>query len=142
MVHSKRTYILSALILALCVVGMGISIYRALKFGINGFSDILKYPFLILLELFCIVLVIALLVKSQYVLDDKELKAQYGLVKNVFPIKSITSILLDTDTKKMTLHMGEEFFVLALPEADNHDFVQALRDKNPNIDYSFTLSDQ
>ena len=141
MILSKSIYILSVAILIVCVVGIALTVYRAFKFGINGFSDILKYPFLIVIELLCIVLVVALLVKSQYVLDDKELKAQYGLVKNVFPVKSITSILLDTDTKKMTIYMGEEFFVLSLPETDNHDFVQALREKNPNIEYSFTLSE-
>ena len=85
---------------------------------------------------------ITVLAKSQYLIDEKLLIVQYGVIKTKIEIKTITSILLDTDTKKMTLYMGEEYFVLSLPEADNHEFVQAIRKNNSDIEYSFTLSDQ
>lgn len=140
--HTKKTIILSIAVLVLCIFGIGLTLYRCFHFGIHGFTDVLKYPFLIAIELLCIFLVITVLAKSQYLIDEKLLTVQYGVIKTKIEIKSITSILLDTDTKKMTLYMGEEYFVLSLPEADNHEFVQAIRKNNSDIEYSFTLSDQ
>ncbi len=138
----KRIFILSIIVIALCIFGIALTVARLIEFGINGFTDFLKYPFLILLQLFCIILVITVLTNSKYILTQKTLTVQFGITKNQFDIENITSLLLDTDSKKLTLYLGEEYFVLFLPEENNHDFVQAIREKNLTIEYSFTLSEQ
>ena len=56
-------------------------------------------------------------------------------------MEKLTSILLDTDTKKLTVYMGEEFFVVTTNPTWNNDFVQALREVKPDIEFSFTLAE-
>ena len=112
-----------------------------LRLGLNGFSDYLKYPFLLLVSVFCIVIVVALLIKSQYIIDEKYFTSQYGFIKSRYEIGKITSIVLDTDTYKLTVHMGEEYFFLSLSKEWNENFVRALLAVNPAIDYSFTFAE-
>ena len=138
---TKTIYLLCAAIFLLCAAGLGVSVWRIYRFGINGFSDALKSPFLIAICLFCIVLVICMLVKSQYCVDDKHLITQYGFIKSKFVVKDMTSMVLNTETKKLTVYFGEQFIVLSTAEDWNEELVRALLKINPNIDYSFTLMD-
>jgi hypothetical protein len=64
------------------------------------------------------------------------------LIKSKFPVKEITSILLDTDSHKLTVYMGEEYFVVTTSPEWNNDLVQAIRAKNPEVEFTFTLSDK
>jgi hypothetical protein len=110
--------------------------------GVNNAYDFLKYPFLILVSIFCISLVIAILVKSQYTIDEIYLTSQLGFIKSKFEIKKITSILLNMDTQKLTVFCGEEFFVLLLNKDWNELFAKDLLVINPAIEYNFTYSDK
>ena len=105
---------LAIAVLLFCATGIVFSIYRIATLGITNMNDVLKYPFLILVSLFCIALVIGILVKSQYIIDETYLISQFGFIKSKFEIKKITSMLLNMDTKKLTVYYGEEFFVLSL----------------------------
>ena len=138
---TKIIIALAVAVLVFCTVGIGFSIYQITSRGIGGFYDILKYPFLILVSIFCIALVIAILVKSQYLIDHVYLTSQFGFIKSQYEIKKITSVVLDMDTNKLTVYSGEEFFVLSLHKDWNEAFVRDLIAVNPSIDYSFTLSD-
>jgi len=102
----------------------------------------LQSPLLIAISLFCIVIIIALLVKSQYIVDDTHYTTQFGFVISRFPIKDITALVLDMDTKKLTVYMGEQFSVLSLSPEWNDEFIAALRAVNPDIEFSFTLADK
>ena len=66
---------------------------------------------------------------------------QFGIIKSKFSVADFTSILLDTDSKKLTVYMGEEFFVVTTNPEWNNDFVQALREVKPDIEFSFTLTE-
>ena len=138
---TKTIYLLCVAIFLLCTAGVSISVWRICRFGINGFSDALKSPFLIAICLFCIVLVVCILIKSQYCVDDNYLITQYGFVKSKFAVKDMTSMLLNTDTMKLTIHFNEQFIVLSTQREWNERLVRALLKINPNIDYSFTLTD-
>ena len=50
--------------------------------------------------------------------------------------------MLDSDTKKLTVYIGEQYSVLSLNAEWNDAFIKALREINPNIDFSFTLAEQ
>ena len=130
--------ILAISIIALCTAGIGVSLYRIIKFGVNGFYDVLKSPFLTFVCVLCIVIVTALLIKSQYVVTEEKFIIQFGFIKNTYLIKDITAVSLDFDSKKLTIYFGEQFTLLTLNEQDNDEFVKALREINQNIDYSFT----
>lgn len=130
-------------VLVLCAAGIGVSAYRIYKsVGSWEFADALKSPLLILICLFCIAIVIAILVKSQYVVTDKYYITQYGFIKSKFFIKDITSMELNTDTHKLTVYCGEQYSVLSLSPEWSEAFVRALLDVKPSITYTFTLADK
>ena len=133
--------ILAVAVILLCVAGIGLSAWRIVKQGIHGFNDALKSPLLIAICAFGIVVVAAMLIRSRYVIEEKTLTLQFGIIKNKFPIENFTSVLLDTDSKKLTVYMGEEFFVVNTNPEWNHDFVQALREVKSEIEFSFTLTE-
>ena len=134
--------VLSCAVILLCLAGIALSVYRIIKEGIHGFTDALKSPFLIAVCLFGIVVVVALLIRSQYIVTDEHLITQFGIIKSKFAIQDITSILLDTDSHKLTVYMGEEYFVVSTNPEWNNDLVQALRERKPEIDFSFTLTEK
>ncbi len=134
-------WILAGAALLLCVAGTALSIWRIAVEGIHSFGDVLKSPLLIAISLFGIVLIVALLIRSGYAVKDGQFIIQFGLLKNRFPIEKITSILLDTDTHKMTIYMGEEYFVVTTDPTYNNDLVQAIRELNPSVEFSFTLAE-
>lgn len=138
---SKSIYLLCVAVYLLCIAGIALSVWRIIKFGVHGFNDIIKYPFLIAVCLLCIVLVTAILIRSQYVVDKQYLITQYGLIKSKFAIKDITAVTLDSDSQKLTVNFGEPYTVISVSPAWNEQFVRALLAVNPNIDYSFTYSE-
>lgn len=129
-------------VIALCLAGIGVSVYRIVKFGVRELMDALQSPFLILICLFCIVMVIAMFVKSQYIVTDKYYITQYGFIKSKFLIKDITSMIFNTETKKLTIYSGEQYCVLSICAEWKEDFARALMDINPEIEYSVTLTDK
>lgn len=131
--------ILSIAVILLCLAGMVVSIYRIAKFGISDAFELLKSPLLILICIFCIATMVSVLVKSQYIVDETYYTTQFGFIKSKFPIKDITKLELDTDTQKLTVYVGEQFSVLSLSPEWNHDFVTAIREVNPDIEFTFTL---
>ena len=130
--------ILAISALFLCVGGIAISAYRIVQYGLRELTDYLTSPLLIGICLLCIVVVIALLIRSRYIVTQEHYITQFGFIKSKFPIKDITAVILDTTTNKLTVKVGEQFSILSLSPEWNHDFVQALREVNPKIDYSFT----
>ena len=132
---------LAIAVILLCAAGTALSIWRIAEYGVKGFNDVLKSPFLIAICLFGIAVVVALLIRSRYVITKDTLTIQFGFIKSKFAIEKFTSVLLDTDSKKITVYMGEEFFVVTTSPEWNNDFVQALREVKPDIEFSFTLAE-
>ena len=128
--------------LALCAAGIAVSIYRIAKFGIVEWMDALKSPLLIAACLFCIATVLGILIKSQYIIDETYYTTQFGFIKSKFPIKEITRLELNTDTHKLTVFIGEEFSVLSLSPIWNDEFIAALREVNPDMEFTFTLAEK
>ena len=141
MKFSPTIVLLCIAVLALCGVGIGVSIWRIARFGIKEFTDVIKYPFLIAVCIFCIVIVISILIRSQYVVSGETFITHFGVVKTKFSIKEITSLLLDRDLYKLSIYFGEQFTVISVSPTWNEELVRALLDINPNIDYGFTLTE-
>lgn len=132
---------LSIAVLALCGAGIGLSIWRIVQFGIHGFTDVIKYPFLIAVCVFCIALEISIYCKTQYAVSATELTVQFGFIRSRYAIKEITSLLYDRETDKLSVYFGEEFILLSVSQKWQETFVRTLMEMNPAIDYSFTLTD-
>ena len=138
---STGIYFLIVCILLLCIASITVAVWQISKFPLTGFADYLKYPLLILISLFCIAVVISMLIKSQYVVNKQYILSYYGFIKSRFPVQNITTMLLDTDTKKLKITFGEQFIVLNMNYEWREEFIRAILDANPNVDYSFTMSE-
>lgn len=132
--------LLAVAVIVLCIISIGVSIWQIITMGIDGITDVFKYPFMIAISVFGIALVSSVLIKSEYVITDKEFISQFGFIKSKTALSAITSILLNTDTQKLTVYFGEEFTVLSFTKDWNEEFVRAILDANPNVSYSFTSS--
>ena len=137
---SLTILLLGIAVYILCGLGIIVSVWRMIKFGIHSFSDVIKFPFLIAVCVFCIATVTAIFINSQYAVDDKYLITQYGFIKSKFSVNTITSLLFDIDAKKLTVHFAEEYIILTVSPEWNEKLVRALLAANPDIDYSFTLT--
>ncbi len=136
---SKLVYLLIIGILLISLACIGVSVAQILRVGFRTSTDYFKYPLLILISILCIVVVVAMLVKSQYGVNKEFLTSAYGFIKSKFAISTITSMLLDTDTKKLTVYFGQEFIVLNIKQEWNEEFIRAILEVKPDIDYSFTM---
>ncbi len=134
---TKTMLLLAILVLVLCLAGIAVSVYRLSKYGVREFLDALQSPFLIAVCVLCIVVVSAMLIKSQYVIDDTHYTTQFGFIKSKYPIKDITALELNTQTRKLTVRVGEEFSVLSLNERWQDEFIAALREVKPDIEFTF-----
>ena len=133
--------LLAIAVILLCTAGIALSIWRIIAQGIHGFNDALKSPLLIAICAFGITVVVAMLIRSRYVITETALISQFGFIKSKFPIADFTSVTLDTDSHKLTVYMNEAFFVVTTSPEWNNDFVQALRKVKPDIEFSFTLTE-
>jgi hypothetical protein len=138
---TKNTIVLSVAALIVCAAAVIISAIRIVKNGLHSFNDFLTSPLLMLIGILGIAVIVALLIKSQYIVDDTHFTTQFGFIKSKTAIKDITSIVYDTETKKLTVYMGEAFSVIAVSPTWNETFVRALLKVNPDIDYSYTVTE-
>ena len=129
-------------ILSICITGIAVSLFQIIRFGMTGFNDMLKYPFLLLISVFCIILTVSILAKSKYIIQDGYFISKFGFIQSKVEIKQITSMLWDTDTNKLNVYLGEEFFVVAFAKDWIEDLVRELLKINPDISYSFTSGDE
>ena len=138
---SKLIIALCIGIFVLCSAGIGVTIFRIVKNGgLHGFTDFLKYPFLILVCIFCVVLIAALLVKSQYTVDKTHFSTQFGFIKSKFPLKDFTSMELDRDEHKLTMYSGESYMVIKVSPDWQEDLASEILRNNPDVEYTYTLT--
>ena len=135
----KSVVVLCILGILLCLAGIATSIWRLTTEPLEGVTDFLQSPLLIGVCIFGLVVLISMLVKSQYVVDEKDLTVQFGIVKSKTPVSAITALELDKDTEKLSLYCGETFTVIAVNKSWNDEFVQAIQAVNPNVEYSVVL---
>jgi len=102
--------------------------------------DSLKSPLLIILCVFCIAIVVGILLCSRYTVKGEYYYVQFGFIKSKYSIKEITAVVLDTDTKKLTVYVWENFSVLTMEAEDAWKFVETLQAVKPSITYNVTLT--
>ena len=139
--HSTLSIVFCVLALILCAVGIGLSIYRIIVNGIKEVTDALQSPFLILVSLLCAVIVVSVLIKSEYIVTDSEFITRFGFIKSRLPLATVTSMTHDRSTHKLTVYCGENFSVFTLKQEWEDDLVHEICTVNPKIDFSFTMTD-
>ena len=139
---TKLIYALIGVILVLSVAGFAITLWQVIDFGIdtaNPTFTIIRYILMFIVTIALIVILISLLISSYYAVDakSKTIKTSFGFIKSSYDIKTIDTVMLDRTTNKLTVVFEDEhFIVIVVKEEWYEDFVQAILDVYPKIEYT------
>lgn len=139
---TKTIIICSIGALILCLVGMAISIVRIVQNGgVHSPTEALQSPFLIAVCAFGIAFILSVLIKSEYVVDEKHLHSRVGFIHTKTDVKSVTKIEADLEEGKISLFCGEQFFVIACTKEVGANLIAAIMKVNKNVECCYALSD-
>ncbi|MCD7729103.1 MAG: PH domain-containing protein [Clostridia bacterium] len=139
----KFTKLIIALIyvcLALCAVGFAVNLYQVLTVGLSQSAivafTIIRYVLMFFVTVALAVILISLLLHSNYTVKGKEFCTNFGFIKSKYNIDDITEITLDRKTDKLCVTFKNETFMMIVVKPEWYeDFIQALMEANPDIEY-------
>ena len=135
--------------IALCATCFAMTSWQFIEFaqGIRG--DItsvwewLKYILMYFVSVFLAVLLIAMLIRSRYILTEKRLITQFGIIFSKYEIKKIRSVALLSDSRKLNVYFDDfknRFITIVVKEEWYDDFIKTLTSINEKIEFDFTSS--
>ena len=139
---------LFALLFVLCGAGIGLTTWQFIGFlggDISSPYEWMKFILLYIVSILLAVLLIAMLVRSRYVVTDKELILQFGFIKSRYKLSKIYSVRLFKGSHKLTVYFDDfktEYTVIVVKEEWYDAFVKALMKRNPRISYDFTTAEE
>ena len=124
----------------LCLACISLTTFQLVEFIKADPSSVygwLKYMLMYIASVLLLVILCAVLIKTQYVITNEELILQYGIVKTKYKMKTIYSVEILEKTNKVILYFNEfktKYSVLAVKEEWCGEFVKTLQDKNDKIE--------
>lgn len=134
--------------LALCAVGFGLTTWRFLRFLGDGADSVytwIQYVILYFVSVALAVLIIAMLIRSQYVVTEKQLILQFGFIRTRYELKSIYSVHLFQGANKLAVYFDDfktKYTVIVVKEIWYDDFIRTLTERRPSIGFSFSSAEE
>ena len=134
--------------LALCAACIGLTSWQLADFirtDLTSVYDWLKFFLLYFVAGFLAVLIVSMLVKSQYILTDKELILQFGFVKSKYAIKKIFSARVFKKSNKLTVYFDDfktKYMVIVVREDWYDEFVKELGSRNERIEFDYVSAEE
>ena len=145
----------STLILVLCVLGLlcsaaGIALTTwqfagFLQGDLSSVYSWMKYLLLYLTSILLAVMLTAMLLRSQYVITEKQLVMQFGLIKSKYEIGQIYSVHLFRGAHKLAVYFDDfktKYIVIVVKETWYDDFIRTLISRNERIGFSFSTAEE
>ena len=138
---SRLTYWLIIAGIALSVAGFGLNLFVCIKNGISSAVDpvypIIQYTLMFAVTIALFAILLSILISSYYLVDKENIVTSFGFIKSNYKIKDIETIELDRNTNKLSVYFSNDtFVVIVVKEEWYSQFVQAILDINPKIEYS------
>ena len=136
--------------IVLCAACLGLTSWQFAEFigGTRGDMtsalEWIKYVMLYFVSIFLAVLLIAMLVRSRYIVTQKQLITQFGVIFSKYDIKSIRSVELLGDTKKLNVYFDDfknRFITIVVKEEWYDDFITTITSLNERIEFDFGSAD-
>ena len=130
--------------LVLCAAGFGLTTWRFIGFLGDGADSVyqwIQYVILYFVSVFFSAVIVALLIRSQYVLTEDRLILQFGFIKQKYEIKSIYSVHLFKGLNKLA-DFRTKYTVIVVKEIWYDDFVKELMRRKPGIGFSFSTPEE
>ena len=142
----KFTPLMKALMIvgmALCGVGFGVNLFYCIKNGARHAADpvypILQYVLMFFVTVLLFTLLLSILLGSAYVVDGKIFKTKFGFIVSKYDVEKMTEVNLDRKTNKLTVHFESgEFIVIVVRQDWYENFIDAILEANPKIEYTVT----
>ena len=140
--------LLIALGFALCAAGLGLTTWRSINFLSGDLSSVYEWLQYILLYFVCIllsVLLTAMLIRSQYVITEKELIVQFGIIRQKFSLATVYSVHLFRGSNKLAVYFDDfktKYVVIVVKEKWYDDFIKTLTARNERIAFSFSTAEE
>ena len=133
--------------IALCAACFALTSWQFIEFisGLRG--DItsawewIKYLLLYFVSILLAVLLTAMLIRSRYMITEKHLITQFGVIFSKYEIKKIRSVCLIGGTKKLNVYFDDfknRFITIVVKEEWYDDFIETLTSINERIEFDFT----
>lgn len=138
---SRLTYWLIIAGLALSAAGFGINLFVCIDSGISSAADpvypIIQYTLMFAVTIALFVILVSILISSYYAVDETKFITSFGFIKSKYLIKDIETVELDRNTNKLSVYFANDTFVVIVVKEEWYaQFVQAILDVNPKIEYS------
>lgn len=140
---TKLIYALIGVGMAASVVVFAITLWQVIEFGLESSAvptfTIIRYALMFIVSVALFAILLSLLISSYYEVDKKNkvIKTSFGFIKSRYDIENIDAVTLDRKTNKLTVvFKDEKFIVIVVKEEWYEEFVQAILDINPRIEYS------
>ncbi len=146
----------SPLMLALCIAGLvlcaaciGFTSWQLADFlrtgDLGSVYSWLKFALLYLVSVTMAVLVIAMLIRSQYLLTDTHLIVQFGLIRQKYELKKIFSVHLFEGTGKLAVYFDDfktDYTVIVIKKEQYDEFIRELTARNERIAFTFSTPEE
>ena len=133
--------------IVLCAVCFALTSWQFVEFVIGVRGDIssvwewIKYILLYFVSVFLSLLLIAMLIRSRYIITERRLITQFGIIFSKYEIKKIRSVCLVSGTKKLNVYFDDfksRFITIVVKEEWYDDFIKTLTSNNEKIEFDFT----
>ena len=133
--------------IVLCAVCFALTSWQFVEFVIGVRGDIssvwewIKYILLYFVSVFLSLLLIAMLIRSRYIITVRRLITQFGIIFSKYEIKKIRSVCLVSGTKKLNVYFDDfksRFITIVVKEEWYDDFIKTLTSINEKIEFDFT----
>lgn len=133
--------------IALCAACFFLTSWQFVEFAQGVRGDVtsawewIKYLLLYLASLSLAVLLIAMLARSRYLITEKYLVTQFGILFSKYEIKKIRSVCLTAGTNKLNVFFDDfksRFITIVVKREWYDDFIRTLTSVNDRIEFDFT----
>ncbi len=137
------------LLLALCVAGVALTTWQFVDFlkgsDISSVWEWLKYVLMYLVCGLLAVLVSAMLIKSQYIITEKKLILQFGVIRSAYELNKIYSVRYFKGSGRLAVYFDDfknQYTIIVVKESWYEAFVKALQARNEKISFDFTTAEE
>ncbi|MGN0822465.1 MAG: PH domain-containing protein [Candidatus Gallimonas sp.] len=129
--------------LLLCAAGFVLNIVRFCNQGADGVYEWMQYAILLFVSVFLSVLIVAMLVNSQYAITDKHLILRFGIIRTRYDLSEIASVHLFKGANKLAVYFRDEKYTAIVVKPEWYDdFVKTLLERNEKIGFSFSTAEE
>lgn len=137
----RVTFILIIVGLAVCLAGFIVNLYvcitQGISYAVNPFLPLILYILMFFVSIVAGGLLTSVLCSSYYAVDKKSIMTAFGFIRSNYDLKQAEVIVLDRETNKLLLYFNDEsYIVVVITPAQYPDFVQAVIDNNPSVEYA------